>query len=192
MHRIGIDLGGTKIEGILLDQNNETIDRKRVPTHREDGYKAIISRISILGHELLEKSSGVERIGICTPGSVDPSEGVMKNSNTLCLIGEPLQKDLENSFDLPVFMENDANCFALAEAVIGAANGYGVVLVLLWVLVSEVELSLMAIYTEARIILPVNGVIMFFTPMDAIVTVEIKAAQSLTSVGLHLKKNGKN
>ena len=127
MHRIGIDLGGTKIEGILLDQNNETIDRKRVPTHREDGYKAIISRISILGHELLEKSSGVERIGICTPGSVDPSEGVMKNSNTLCLIGEPLQEDLENSFDLPVFMENDANCFALAEAMIGAANDYGVV-----------------------------------------------------------------
>ncbi len=127
MHRIGIDLGGTKIEGILLDQNNETITRKRVPTNREDGYKAIIHRISILGNELLEKSSGVERIGICTPGSVDPSEGVMKNSNTLCLIGEPLQKDLENSFDLPVYMENDANCFALAETVMGAANGYGVV-----------------------------------------------------------------
>ena len=77
MHRIGIDLGGTKIEGILLDENNNTIYRKRVPTHREDGYKAIINRISILGHELLEKSSGVERIGICTPGSVDPTDNII-------------------------------------------------------------------------------------------------------------------
>ena len=56
MHKIGIDLGGTKIEGIVLDKNNNIIERKRIPTNREDGYEAIINRISELGHELLEKS----------------------------------------------------------------------------------------------------------------------------------------
>ena len=127
MNKIGIDLGGTKIEGIVLDENHNTIDRKRIPTNREDGYEAIIKRIAGLGHQLLEKSTGVEQIGICTPGAVDPSKGVMKNSNTICLIGKPLQKDLEREFDLPVSMENDANCFALAEAILGAAKGYGVV-----------------------------------------------------------------
>ncbi|MCH7613827.1 MAG: ROK family protein [Candidatus Marinimicrobia bacterium] len=127
MHRIGIDLGGTKIEGILIDGDGNTIERKRVPTQREDGYEAIISRIADLGHELLIKSTGVKQIGICTPGAIDPSVGVMKNSNTLCLIGKPLQQDLEDAFDLPVFMENDANCFALAEATLGAAKGFDVV-----------------------------------------------------------------
>ncbi len=125
MHKIGIDLGGTKIEGIVLDKNNNTIDRKRISTNREEGYEAIINRISELGHELLEKSISVKQICICTPGALDPTIGVMKNSNTLCLIGEPLQKDLEKAFELPVFMENDANCFALAESILGAAKGYG-------------------------------------------------------------------
>jgi len=127
MHKIGIDLGGTKIEGIVLDKNNNTIDRKRISTNREEGYEAIINRISELGHELLEKSISVKQICICTPGALDPTIGVMKNSNTLCLIGEPLQKDLEKAFELPVLMENDANCFALAESIFGAAKGYGVV-----------------------------------------------------------------
>jgi len=127
MNRIGIDLGGTKIEGILLESDGNAIERKRVPTQREDGYEAIISRIISLGNGLLEKSNAVKQIGICTPGAIDPSVGVMKNSNTECLIGKPLQQDLENAFDLPVFMENDANCFALAEATLGAAIGYRVV-----------------------------------------------------------------
>ena len=127
MHRIGIDLGGTKIEGILIDNNGNTIERKRVPTRPEDGYEAIITRIADLGHELLKKSNGAKQIGICTPGTIDPSVGVMKNSNTLCLIGKPMQQDLENAFDLPIFMENDANCFALAEATLGAAKGFNVV-----------------------------------------------------------------
>ncbi len=127
MHRIGIDLGGTKIEGILIDNNGNTIERKRVPTRPEDGYEAIITRIADLGHELLKKSNGAKQIGICTPGTIDPSVGVMKNSNTLCLIGKPMQQNLENAFDLPIFMENDANCFALAEATLGAAKGFNVV-----------------------------------------------------------------
>ncbi len=127
MHKVGIDLGGTKIEGILIDSDGNTIERKRVLTQSEDGYEAIISRIADLGHELLKNSNGVKQIGICTPGTIDPSVGVMKNSNTLCLIGKPMQQDLENAFDLPVFMENDANCFALAEATLGAGKGFHVV-----------------------------------------------------------------
>ena len=127
MHRIGIDLGGTKIEGIVIDENNNPIHRKRIPTNRDEGYEAIVKRISDLGLELLDNSNGVYQIGICTPGSIDPTEGVMKNSNTICLIGKPLQKDLEKEFDIPVLMENDANCFALAETVLGAAKGCGVV-----------------------------------------------------------------
>jgi len=127
MNRIGIDLGGTKIEGILLDRDGSTIDRKRVFTQREDGYKAIINRISNLGNELISKADSVQQVGICTPGAVDPTVGMMKNSNTICLIGQPLQQDLEKQFNVPVQMENDANCFALAEATMGAAKGHGVV-----------------------------------------------------------------
>lgn len=127
MHRIGIDLGGTKIEGILIDKDGNTIERKRVPTLQENGYEAIMSRIADLCHELLKKSTGVKQIGICTPGAIDPSVGVMKNSNTLCLIGKPMQQDLEDAIGIPVFMENDANCFALAEATLGAAKGFDVV-----------------------------------------------------------------
>lgn len=127
MHRIGIDLGGTKIEGILIDKDGNTIERKRVPTLQENGYEAIMSRIADLCHELLKKSTGVKQIGICTPGAIDPSVGVMKNSNTLCLIGKPMQQDLEDAIEIPIFMENDANCFALAEATLGAAKGFDVV-----------------------------------------------------------------
>lgn len=127
MNRIGIDLGGTKIEGVLLDEKGHVLERKRIPTLREDGYEAIVQRIGELGRELIAKAKEVRQIGICTPGAVDPSEGVMKNSNTVCLIGKPLQKDLEKLFDITVRLENDANCFALAEATLGAAKGYGVV-----------------------------------------------------------------
>jgi len=62
MNKIGIDLGGTKIEGIVLDENHNTIDRKRIPTNREDGYEAIINRITGLGHQLLEKSTALNRL----------------------------------------------------------------------------------------------------------------------------------
>ena len=77
MHRIGIDLGGTKIEGIVIDENNNPIHRKRIPTNRDEGYEAIVKKVSDLGLELLDNSNGVYQIGICTPGSIDPTEGVM-------------------------------------------------------------------------------------------------------------------
>jgi len=127
MPNLGIDLGGTKIEAVLLDNDGNTIERKRIPTQSSNGYEAIVDKIANLVKELLPLAEGVNCIGICTPGAIEPTKGVLKNSNTLCLIGEPLKDDLENQIELPVFMENDANCFALAESILGAAKGYGVV-----------------------------------------------------------------
>ena len=127
MHKLGIDLGGTKIEAVLIDEDGTIIKRKRVPTNREKGYEAIIDSITTLGNDLLQNAQDIKKIGIGTPGVIDPSTGVMKNSNTLCLIGKPLQTDLENKFKLPVILENDANCFALAEATLGAGKDFGVV-----------------------------------------------------------------
>ncbi len=124
MHKLGIDLGGTKIEGILLDENNSILERKRVPTNRDEGYEAIVNKISKLGNDLLKKTDRIKHLGICTPGTMDPTGGKMKNSNTICLIGKPLQADLQNAFNLPIHMENDANCFALAEVILGAGVGY--------------------------------------------------------------------
>ncbi len=127
MPNLGIDLGGTKIEAVLLNDDGKTIERKRVPTISSDGYEAIVNRITNLVNELLPLAEGINHIGICTPGAIDLKKGVLKNSNTICLIGKPLQKDLENQIGLSVFMENDANCFALAEASFGAAQAYNVV-----------------------------------------------------------------
>ena len=127
MNKIGIDLGGTKIEGVLLDKDGNTLEKIRVPTERKEGYQAIVKRIGDMGNHLISMADSVRQVGICTPGAVDPTKGMMKNSNTICLIGQPLQQDLEKQFNVPVQMENDANCFALAEATMGAAKGHGVV-----------------------------------------------------------------
>ncbi len=126
MNRIGIDLGGTKIEGILLDDRGDIIDRKRIPTEQDEGYTAIVDRIVDLTRSLLKKGTSVP-VGICTPGAIDPDSGRLKNSNTFCLIAQPLKEDLEERLGIPVYMENDANCFALAEAELGAAKGYAMV-----------------------------------------------------------------
>jgi len=128
MYRIGIDLGGTKIEGVLLDDEHKVIVRKRVPTRRSQGYRAILGRIVDLITEL-QGHAGPEKvtIGICTPGAIDPNTNRLKNSNTLCLIGQPLWDDLEQAVGQSVAMDNDANCFALAEAKLGAAKGKAVV-----------------------------------------------------------------
>lgn len=127
MNRIGIDLGGTKIEGVLLDINHNVIQRERVLTKREKGYHSIVDKIVELIQTLLKAGDVDGPIGICTPGAVDPTSSRLKNSNTVCLIGQPLREDLEKKLKLPVLMENDANCFALAEATMGAAKGYDVV-----------------------------------------------------------------
>lgn len=124
MNRIGIDLGGTKIEGILLGTDNDVISRKRVPTDQQEGYDSIVSRICQLIAELGGYTSDEYSVGICTPGSISPETGRIRNSNTLCLIDRHLNKDIEDILGHPISMENDANCFAVAEATLGAAEGY--------------------------------------------------------------------
>ena len=127
-YRLGIDLGGTKIEAILIDEHFQVMKRERVPTKREEGYEAILSRIVKLAKSIIKDVPDIESpIGICTPGTIESETGLLKNSNTVCLIGKPIQKDMEKELGIPVVMENDANCFALAEATIGAAKKYNVV-----------------------------------------------------------------
>jgi len=126
-NRLGIDLGGTKIEAIIIDEQFQVIDRKRIPTLRDEGYDAIINRIIDLSKEMLGIGDISGPIGICTPGTIEATTGLLKNSNTVCLIGKPIQEDMENALGIPVLMENDANCFALAESTIGAAKKYDVV-----------------------------------------------------------------
>tara|TARA_B000000460_G_C21526612_1_gene398583 strand:+ start:722 stop:1606 length:885 start_codon:yes stop_codon:yes gene_type:complete len=126
-NKLGIDLGGTKIEAIIIDDQFQVIDRKRIPTLRDEGYDAIIKRIIDLSKEMIGIGDISGPIGICTPGTIEATTGLLKNSNTVCLIGKPIQQDMENALGIPVLMENDANCFALAESTIGAAKKYDVV-----------------------------------------------------------------
>jgi len=127
MHKIGIDLGGTKTEGILLDEKHNIIERKRIKTPQENGYDSIVKSITFLINDLKKKTSEKTSIGLCTPGITDPNSGLIKNSNTQCLIGMPLKNDLENILDQEILMENDANCFALAESLLGSAKDHEVV-----------------------------------------------------------------
>jgi fructokinase len=122
MNKIGIDLGGTKIEGILVDETFETIERKRIPTNQDYGYDSILDSIKNLILELTRESDEKFSIGICTPGALSLNSGLIKNSNTQCLIGKDLRNDLRNILDHDVSIENDANCFALAEARLGAGK----------------------------------------------------------------------
>jgi len=117
----GIDLGGTKIEGAVLERGNpKALKRLRVPTEREKGYQHILGQLSKLV-EVLIAETGVkpEKIGVGTPGVIDPILNTMKNSNTTVMNGMPFQKDLERMLNLPIHVANDANCFAVAEANMG-------------------------------------------------------------------------
>jgi len=127
MNKIGIDLGGTKIEGILLDENFNEITRKRISTNQDHGYDSVLKSISSLVQDLRTKSNSETSIGICTPGIISKNTGLIKNSNTQCLIDKPLKNDLENLLEQKISMENDANCFALAEAVLGAGKNFDLV-----------------------------------------------------------------
>ncbi|HVN83943.1 MAG TPA: ROK family protein [Candidatus Binatia bacterium] len=130
--RIGIDLGGTKIEGVVLDEQHRPIFRTRIPTEQHGGYDHIINRIVMLVDKLRAHVPACTAIGIGTPGALSSVDGTLKNSNTVCLNGRDVHGDLERRLGLRVVMENDANCFALAEAVAGAAHGaelvFGVIL----------------------------------------------------------------
>ena len=127
MHRIGIDLGGTKTEGILLDEKFEIIDRKRLPTNQQEGYTSILYLIKNLVDDLKQQANDSVSIGICTPGALSKQSGVIKNSNTQCLIGKDLKNDLQNILNQEISIENDANCFALAESKLGAAQNFDIV-----------------------------------------------------------------
>jgi predicted NBD/HSP70 family sugar kinase len=128
--RWGIDLGGTKIEGVILpDGSSKPVCRLRVPTEADQGYEHIISQMNQL-IIAMEAESGLTRpevLGLGTPGNSDPDTGFMKNANTVCLIGKPLILDAEMRLGLRIRAANDANCFALAEAIHGAGKGSSVV-----------------------------------------------------------------
>ncbi len=118
----GIDLGGTKIEGVVLSSPSPdaVVIRKRIDTESHKGYQHIANQIVRLIHELeAETGYRAESVGLGTPGTVEPSNGLMKNCNTTCLNGMPLKDDLIKALNIPVAIANDANCFALAEATMG-------------------------------------------------------------------------
>jgi fructokinase len=124
MFRIGIDLGGTKIEGIVLDDFGKELFRKRIETQRDFGYRHILNRIKELHGELAAQiKNQPHTFGIGAPGVVSPRTGLVKNSNTVCLIGQPVKADLENLLGRKIEIQNDANCFAMAEALHGAGRG---------------------------------------------------------------------
>jgi fructokinase len=124
--RIGIDLGGTKIEGIVMDDAGRERARRRVPTPKGD-YRATVEAIAALVAVLESGAGGPATVGVGIPGAISRVSGRVKNANSTCLIGSPLQSDLESVLGRPVRLANDANCFALSEAVDGAGCGARVV-----------------------------------------------------------------
>jgi len=124
--RIGVDLGGTKIEALVLDADGREVFRKRVPTP-QDRYESTVEAVAALVRE-----AGEGTVGIGIPGAISPATGLIKNANSTRLIGHPFKQDLERALGREVRMMNDANCFALSEAVDGAGEGaeivFGVIL----------------------------------------------------------------
>lgn len=128
MIRIGIDLGGTKIEGIALGPDGAERARRRVPTPRDDYAGTIAAVADLVRH--LEKQAGATApasVGMGIPGTISPRTGLVKNANSTWLIGHPLDADVAAALDRPVRLENDANCFAVSEAADGAGAGARVV-----------------------------------------------------------------
>jgi fructokinase len=136
--RIGIDLGGTKIEAILLDGAGDVLERRRIASPRGN-YEATLDAVATLVRQLEEalaaRHGGLARrlsVGVGIPGAISPATGLVKNANSTWLIGKPLDRDLEQRLARPVRVANDANCFAVSEAVDGAGVGarlvFGVIL----------------------------------------------------------------
>jgi len=124
--RIGVDLGGTKIELAALDRDGAILLRRRIATPGND-YAAIIRAVTALV-DAAERTLGRQgTVGIGMPGALSPATGLVKNANSTCLIGKPFDRDLISALGRPVRFANDANCFALSEAVDGAAAGAAVV-----------------------------------------------------------------
>ena len=123
--KIGIDLGGTKTEGILIDNDGIELKRDRIKTEKnyEGTIKGIVSIVKQFEKEFGNSSS----IGIGMPGAISSDSALVKNANSIWLNGQPLKKDLQIALDRKINLENDANCFTLSEAVDGAGKGHAVV-----------------------------------------------------------------
>jgi len=124
--RIGVDLGGTKIEALALDSSGREVLRKRIATPRDD-YRQTVSAVVGLVNELEKSLKEKASVGVGIPGALSRVTGLVKNANSTCLIGHPFKQDLEKALSREVRLENDANCFALSEAVDGAGQGAEVV-----------------------------------------------------------------
>lgn len=124
--RVGIDLGGSKIEGAAIDATGVTRVRRRLPTPVQD-YHGTIEAIVGLVESIEQKIGTAASVGIGIPGAVSPATGLVKNANSTWLIGRPLQGDIEAALGRPVRLANDANCFALSEATDGAAGSADIV-----------------------------------------------------------------
>ncbi|MEE8275804.1 MAG: fructokinase [Alphaproteobacteria bacterium] len=120
--RIGVDLGGSKIEAIALGGGGEVLARERIATPRED-YDATVAALAGLVGGLEARLAQSGTVGVGIPGAISPATGRVKNANSTWLIGRPLDRDLARALDRPVRIANDANCFAVSEAVDGAGAG---------------------------------------------------------------------
>ncbi len=121
--QIGIDLGGTKIELVVLDSNQKQVYRKRIDTQAYKGAEHILDQIATL-YEPVKRIYSNHTLGVGTPGSLSQLTGLLRNSNTACLNGLALQQLIEDKLGHAVVCENDANCFAFAEALLGSGKGY--------------------------------------------------------------------
>ena len=126
MIRFGIDLGGTKIEIVALDDEGQELLRHRVATPRDD-YRAILQTVAALVTDAERNLGASGSVGVGTPGSLSRATGLLRGSNSLCLNGQPIKSDLESLLQREVRLSNDANCFALSEAVDGAGRDAEVV-----------------------------------------------------------------
>jgi fructokinase len=125
--RTGVDLGGTKIEAVVLDLEGEILVRVRRATPAEDYNGTVQAIVDLVGIVEAEAGMSAGHVGVGTPGSLSPQTGLIRNANSTCLNGQPLDRDLAEALGRPVRLENDANCFALAEAQAGAGKGAGTV-----------------------------------------------------------------
>ena len=129
LFRIGIDLGGTKTEAILLDPTGAVLFRERRATPLSDGYRAVLETVAGMVRNValrVQHGTGYS-VGVGIPGSVDAVTGLVRNANSVCLIGRPFRSDLEAELARPVGVRNDADCFTLAECRLGAGVGFGMV-----------------------------------------------------------------
>jgi len=123
--RVGVDLGGTKIEAVAM-RGSTIVARQRVPSPRGD-YVATVEAIAAIVAAVEDEAGARGSVGVGIPGAISPATGLVKNANSVWLIGKPLDRDLAGRLGRPVRVANDANCFALSEALDGAAAGAAVV-----------------------------------------------------------------